>query len=64
MHRGKVDFGVSELPQGNELFRDYVNRPLINQAIIYLRHVKGLQSQTRSSKEHHGSPYDQSVKSD
>ena len=28
MHRGKVDPGVSELPQGNELSRDHVNRPL------------------------------------
>ena len=27
MHRGKVDPGVSELPRGNELSRDYVNRP-------------------------------------
>ena len=27
MHRGKVDPGVSELPWGNELSRDYVNRP-------------------------------------
>ena len=29
VHRGKVDPGVSELPQGNELSRDHVNRPLI-----------------------------------
>ena len=28
MHRGKVDLGVSELPRGNELSRDHVNRPL------------------------------------
>ena len=28
MHRGKVDPEVSELPQGNELSRDHVNRPL------------------------------------
>ena len=28
VHRGKVDPGVSELPRGNELFRDHVNRPL------------------------------------
>ena len=28
MHRGKVDPGVSELPLGNELSRDHVNRPL------------------------------------
>ena len=27
VHRGKVDPGVSELPQGNELSRDRVNRP-------------------------------------
>ena len=29
MHRGKVDPGVSELPWGNELSRDHVNRPLV-----------------------------------
>ena len=28
MHRGKVDPGVSELPRGNELSRDHVNRPI------------------------------------
>ena len=28
MHRGKVDPGASELPRGNELSRDHVNRPL------------------------------------
>ena len=28
MHRGKVDPGVSELPRGNELSRDHVNRSL------------------------------------
>ena len=27
VHRGKVDPGVSELPRGNELCRDHVNRP-------------------------------------
>ena len=27
MHRGKVDPRVSELPRGNELSRDHVNRP-------------------------------------
>ena len=27
MHRGNVDPGVSELPRGNELSRDHVNRP-------------------------------------
>ena len=27
MHRGKVDPGVSELPRGNELSQDHVNRP-------------------------------------
>ena len=27
MHQGKVDPGVSELPRGNELSRDHVNRP-------------------------------------
>ena len=30
MHRGKVDPGVSELPRGNELSRDHVNRPSQN----------------------------------
>ena len=29
VHRGKVDPGVSELPWGNELSRDHVNRPQI-----------------------------------
>ena len=29
MHRVKVDPGVSELPRGNELSRDHVNRPLV-----------------------------------
>ena len=29
MHRGKVDSGVSELPWGNELSQDHVNRPLV-----------------------------------
>ena len=29
MHRGKIDPGVSELPRGNELSRDHVNRPLV-----------------------------------
>ena len=28
VHQGKVDHGVSELPQGNELSSDHVNRPL------------------------------------
>ena len=28
MHRGKVYPGVIELPRGNELSRDHVNRPL------------------------------------
>ena len=27
MHQGKVDTGVSELPRGNELSRNHVNRP-------------------------------------
>ena len=27
VHRGKVNPGVSELPRGNELSRDHVNRP-------------------------------------
>ena len=27
VHRGKADPGVSELPQGNELSRDHMNRP-------------------------------------
>ena len=27
MQRGKVDPGVSELPRGNELYRDHVKRP-------------------------------------
>ena len=31
VHRGKVDPGVSELPRGNKLSRDHVNRPLSNE---------------------------------
>ena len=34
MHRGKVDPGVSELPRGNELSRDHVNRPLEKHIMI------------------------------
>ena len=30
VHRGKVDPGASELPRGNVLSRDHVNRPLIS----------------------------------
>ena len=30
MHRGKVEPGVSELPRGNELSWDHVNRPLVD----------------------------------
>ena len=29
VQRGKVDPGVSELPRGNELSGDHVNRPLV-----------------------------------
>ena len=39
MHRGKVDPGVSELPQGNELSQDHVNRPLDRQ--ISCSHSQG-----------------------
>ena len=35
MHRGKVDPGVSELPRGNDLSRDHVNRPLDVKFVIY-----------------------------
>ena len=35
MRRGKVDPGVSKLPQGNELSRDHVNRPLDTGASVY-----------------------------
>ena len=38
VHRGKVDPGVSELPRGNELFRDHVNWPLVEgQVITFLK---------------------------
>ena len=37
MHRGKVDPGVSELPRGNELSRDHVNRPLDKQKCFNTR---------------------------
>ena len=30
VHQGKVDPGVSELPRGNELSRDHVNRPYVS----------------------------------
>ena len=35
MHRGKVDPGVSELPRGNELSRDHLNRPLEREDNIF-----------------------------
>ena len=35
VHRGKVDPGVSELPRGNELSRDHVNRPLVTWKSIW-----------------------------
>ena len=56
MHRGKVDPGVSELPRGNELSRDLVNRPSsstlkhkirwlsLSQKTIHNKHVIPLQS--------------------
>ena len=34
MHRGKVDPGVNELPQGNEFSRDHVNRPLVHKSML------------------------------
>ena len=39
MHRGKVDPGVSELPQGNELSRDHVNRPLDSALFLNFHHI-------------------------
>ena len=36
MHRGKVDPGVSELSQGNELSRDHVNRPSVRLQIFII----------------------------
>ena len=39
VHRGKVDPGVSELPRGNELSLDHVNRPLVSDDV---RNQKGL----------------------
>ena len=38
VHRGKVDPEVSELPRGNELSRDHVNRP----SVIFLLWVQSL----------------------
>ena len=35
VHRGKVDPGVSELPRGNELSRDHVNRPLDSELVYF-----------------------------
>ena len=37
MHRDKVDPGVSELPRGNELSRDHVNRSLLFSGDFYQR---------------------------
>ena len=51
MHRGKVDPGVSELPRGNELSWDHVNRPLVlfeQSKAAYL--TKGLFTWTRDSE--------------
>ena len=39
MHRCKVDPGVSELPRGNELSRDHVNRPKVLNK-YYFNHTK------------------------
>ena len=46
MHRGKVDPGVSELPRGNELSRDHVNRPLFIDLFISMVFIKMLQTKT------------------
>ena len=43
MHRGKVDPGVSELPRGNKLSRDHVNRPLLSQICDQPFHLYGRQ---------------------
>ena len=40
MHRGKVDPGVSELPRGNELSRDHVNRPIVAMTGTSFAYVK------------------------
>ena len=42
MHRGKVDPGVGELPGGNELSRDHVNRPFLSCGTIVTRLVNSL----------------------
>ena len=49
MHGGKVDSGVSELPRGNELSRDHVNRPLDMQKCLVTRKGK---LETRSEYEY------------
>ena len=36
VHRVKVEPGVGELPQGNELSRDHVNRPSVSQITFFL----------------------------
>ena len=40
MHRGNVDPEVSELPRGNELSRDHVNRPLESSRVSLKSHNK------------------------
>ena len=42
MHRGKVDPGVSELPQCNELSRNHVNRPQLTGPRVNFASVHGL----------------------
>ena len=44
VHRGKVDPDVSELPRGNELSRDHVNRPYVSSKTLaqVINAVQGL----------------------
>ena len=52
MHRGKVDPGASELPRGNELSRDHVNRPLEISNVC--KAVEGHCLQAMKIVHHHG----------
>ena len=53
MHRGKVDPGVSELPRGNELSRDHVNRPSVEKQVPDEQIYRFLKVQ--STAAYHGS---------
>ena len=47
MHRGKGDPGVSELPRGNGLSQDHVNRPKVLRfgSVLYKAEIQGFVTQ-------------------